>query len=154
MYFFFFQTSKVGLQLQRVFTLQAHVGVEELCIHPAVNVVTIGSIEFDEVCLCYDYGRWSKHSMASELHTTQHVDLDKGLWWLPGSMGVSPVSISLRVKSVGRCLGFCQNQKRLRFTTNVSISMTSFRLDTGISNPPWSTSSTKFLVAVANISSL
>lgn len=66
-------------------------------------------------------------------------------------MGVSPVSISLRLKSVGRYLDFCQHQKRLRFTTTVRRAMVSFRLVTGIRDPLSSTSSTKFLVARANI---
>lgn len=73
---------------------------------------------------------------------------------VPGFIGVSPVNISLRLKSVGEYLGFCQNQRRLRFTTTLSRSMESLRLDTGISTPPTSTSSTKFLVAAANISQL
>lgn len=72
---------------------------------------------------------------------------------LPGVKGVSPVSTSLRVKSVGRYLGFCQIQKRLCFTTSergTSLSE-SIRLDTGIKLPSSSISSTKFLVAVENI---
>lgn len=71
---------------------------------------------------------------------------------LPGVKGVSPVSTSLRVKSVGRYLGFCQIQKRFRFTTSergTSLSE-SIRLDTGTKLPS-SISSTKFLVAVENI---
>lgn len=71
---------------------------------------------------------------------------------VPGFIGGSPVNISLSLKSVGVYFGFCQNQRRLRSTTTVSTEMVSFGLDTGISDPPTSTSSTKFRVAAANMS--
>lgn len=70
---------------------------------------------------------------------------------VPGFMGGSPVKISLSLKSVVVYLCFCQNQRRLRFTTTVSTEMLSFGLNTGISELPTSTSSTKFLVAAANM---
>lgn len=73
---------------------------------------------------------------------------------VPGFIGGSPVKISLSLKSVGVYLVFCQNQRLLRFTTTVSTEMSLFGLDTGISEPPTSTSSTKFLVAAVNMARL
>lgn len=116
-------------------------------------------------CLPISHRIWGSLSL-SHLQTVRHWGLGQingtyeCLWCkhcsvcLPGSIGVSPSSISLRVKSVGMYLGFCQNQKLFLFTTTDRTDMVSFRLDTGIRRPPWSTSSTKFLVAVANISQL
>lgn len=66
-------------------------------------------------------------------------------------MSGPPVKISLSLKSVCVYCCFCQNQRRLRFTTTVSTEIVSFGLDTGISEPPISTSFTKFLVAAANM---
>lgn len=72
---------------------------------------------------------------------------------LPGFIGLSSVSTSLRVTVKKWYLGFCQHQNFLLFVTKLkSCSLSeAFRWETGIKSPPLSVSLTKFFVAFANI---